>query len=118
MRKLLDEIRFDLGYLKTHTLQPQWFKVLKIFILLGVFIGYYCWFGMKATILFFISFIFFGLVLHLTYRIKTNRFTTSWLDFIVTTENNELRTERIGKYYYSAVILITILSILISQVLS
>ena len=118
MKNLLDEIEYDLGYLKTHTLQPKWFKILKLFILLGVLIGYYSWFGMRATAIFFASFILLGLVLHLTYRIKTNRYTTSWLDFIVTIENNELKTKRIGKYYYSAVIVITILSIIISQILS
>jgi uncharacterized membrane protein YfcA len=118
MKRLFDEIKFDLGYLRSHTLQPKWFKILKVFILVGILVGYYLLFGMKTTIIFFVIFIFLGLVLHLTYRNKTNRYTTSWLDFVVTEENNELKTNRIGKYYYSAVIFNTIISLVISQVLS
>lgn len=32
MSKLLAEIKHDLNFIKSHTLQPRWFKVLKIFV--------------------------------------------------------------------------------------
>lgn len=35
MSNLLDEIKLDLHFLKSHTLQPKWFKVLKVFYLTG-----------------------------------------------------------------------------------
>jgi hypothetical protein len=114
----MDEIQNDLGYLKSHTLQPKWFKVLKVFILLGFLIGYYYLFGFVATILFFVTFIFLSVIVHLTYRVKTNKWTQSWLDFVVFEENNELKTKRIGKLYYSAVVINVLLSFVVSQVLT
>jgi hypothetical protein len=118
MKKILDEVKYDIGYLGGHTLQPRWYKIVKGFILLGVLLGYYALFGGKATIIFLVIFLLLGLVLHLTYRVKTKRYTTSWLDFVVIEEGGELKTKRIGKYYYSAVIFNLIIAVVISQVLS
>jgi hypothetical protein len=117
MTKLLDELKYDLNFLKSHSLQPKWFKLLKVFILLGFLLGYYFLFGLIKTILFFAIFIFLSTLVHLTYRIKTNKWRQSWLDFVVVEENYEIKTKRIGKFYYSAVIINTILSVVISQVL-
>lgn len=117
MAKLLDEIKYDMSFIKSHTLQPQWFKVAKIFILLGFLVGYTCLFGWMKTVLFFAAFIFLSLIVHLVYRIKTNRWKQSWLDFVVFEENGEMRTKRIGKFYYSAVAFNIVLSLVISQVL-
>ena len=118
MTKLIKEIKYDLSYLKSHTLQPKWFKILKVFILLGVVIGYYFLFGLIATILFFVTFFSLMLIVHFTYRIKTKRYTTSWLDFVVIRDGKESKTKRIGKYYYSAVIVSAIISLIVSQVLT
>ena len=118
MTNLLDEIKYDLNFLKSHTLQPKWFKIIKVFILLGVLVGYYFLFGLPATILFFVTFIFLMLIVHFTYRIKTNKYTTSWLDFVVIKDGRELKTKRIGKYYYSAVIVSSIIALIVSQVLT
>jgi hypothetical protein len=118
MANLIDEIKYDLSFLKSHSLQPKWYKILKVFILLGFLMGYYFLFEMKATILYFVAFIFLSIVVHLTYRIKTNKWTTSWLDFVIIEENNELSTKRIGKFYYSAVVFNALLSFIISQVLT
>ena len=118
MKNLVDETKYDLDYLKTHTLQPQWFKILKVFILLGVLVGYYFLFGLKATSLFFITFFFLMLMVHFTYRIKTHKYTTSWLDFVVIQEGEEIKTKKIGKYYYSAVIVNAIIAVTLSQVLT
>ena len=118
MRKLIDEIKYDLSYLKSHTLQPKWFKILKVLILLGVMVGYYSLFGATATILFFVTFFILMLIVHFTYRIKTNMYTTSWLEFVVIEDGGELKTNRIGKYYYSAIIVNAIISLIVSQVLT
>jgi uncharacterized membrane protein YfcA len=115
MKNLIDEIKYDLSFLKSHTLQPKWFKILKVFILLGLLVGHYFLFGLTTTILFFGSFIFLMLIIHFVYRIKTNKYTTSWLDFDVYEEGEERRTKRIGKYYYPAVIVNAIISFIISQ---
>ena len=118
MKKLADETKYDLNFLKSHTLQPQWFKILKVFILLGVLVGYYLLFGWPATLLFFVTFFSLMLMVHFAYRIKTHKYTTSWLDFVVIQEGEKLKTKRIGKYYYSAVIMSTIIAFLVSQVLT
>ena len=57
------------------------------------------------------------LIVHFTYRKKTNKYTTSWLDFVVIQDGDELKTQRIGKYYYSAVIVSAIIALIVSQVL-
>lgn len=116
MNKLIDEIKYDLSFIKSHTLQPKWFKVLKVFILLGFLWGYASLFGWEKTIAFSISFLGLMLIVHFAYRVKTKRFSESWLDFIVYEEDGERKYKRIGKFYYSAIILNTILSFIISQV--
>jgi hypothetical protein len=58
------------------------------------------------------------LIVHLAYRIKTNKYTTSWLDFVVIQEGEEIKTKRIGRYYYSAVIVSAIIALIVSQVLT
>ena len=114
----MDEIKYDLSYLKSHRLQPKWFKILKIFILLGILVGYYFLFGVTTTILFFVTFFVLMLIVHFTYRSKTNKYTTSWLDFVVIDEDQELKTKRIGKYYYSVIIVNAIVALIVSQVLT
>lgn len=117
MSKTLDEIKVDLSFIKGHTLQPQWFKVLKVLVLLGVCAGYYRLFGLAKTVAFFGIFFFLMLVVHMIYRVKTNTWQQSWLDFVVEEQNGEMRPTRIGKFYYSAGILGAILSLVISQAL-
>jgi uncharacterized membrane protein YjjP (DUF1212 family) len=117
VKKLADETKYDLNYLKSHTLQPQWFKILKVFILLGVLVGYYLLFGWQAMLIFCVTFFTLMLMVHFTYRTKTNKYTTSWLDFVVIQEGEKLKTKRIGKYYYSAVIMSAIIAFLVSQIL-
>jgi hypothetical protein len=115
MAKLLNEIKHDLSFIKSHTLQPQWYKLLKVFIVLGFMAGYSFMFGALKTLLFFIVFFSLALLVHFTYRIKTNRWTQSWLDFVVIEENGEIRADRIGIFYYLAIILNAGLSLIISQ---
>jgi hypothetical protein len=116
MTKPLEEIKTDLNFIKSHTLQPKWYKILKVFVLVGFFLGYYTLFGLHKTLVFFAVFFFLSLVVHMVYRVKTHTWQRSWLDFVVIEENNEIKADRIGKYYYSAVALNAILALLISQI--
>ena len=115
MTKLLREVKHDVRFVKSHTLQPRWYKVLKVFILLAFLVGYYALFGILKTLVFVAVFILLSFVVHMIYRVKTERWTTSWLDFVVIEENGERRPERIGKFYYSAVVLNALLALVISQ---
>ena len=117
MAKLLDEMKHDASFIRSHTLQPQWFKVAKIFILLGFLIGYTCLFGWVKMVLFFAVFFSLSFIVHLVYRFKTNKWKQSWLDFVVVEENGEMKTKRIGVFYYLAVIINAIFSLVVSQVL-
>jgi hypothetical protein len=118
MSKFLSEIMDDLRFIKSHSLQPDWYKVFKIFLLLGVLIGYGYFFGIRKTIVFFVVFMILALLVHVVYRVKTNKWQQSWLDFVVVEENNEIRAESIGKFYYAAILLNAILSLVISQVIA
>jgi hypothetical protein len=116
MLKLLDEIKYDLKFMQSHTLQPKWYKILKVFVVLGFLLGYYFWFGMLKTLLFFGTFVLLSFVVHMTYRVKTDKWTKSWLDFKVVEEKNEIKAKSIGRFYYSAVVIDATLSIVISQI--
>jgi Ca2+-dependent lipid-binding protein len=115
MAKLLQEIKDDLNFIKSHTLQPQWYKVLKVFILLGFLAGYYLLFGFTKTVILFVVFMFLMLLVHLVYRSKTNKFRKSWLDFIVVESAEGVKAKSIGKFYYAAIIFNALCSIIISQ---
>ena len=84
---------------------------------MGFLVGYYHLFGIIKTVIFFVIFIFLSSLVHLLYRAKTNKWKRSWLDFVVVEENNEIKAKSIGKFYYSAIVLNTILSLVISQML-
>jgi hypothetical protein len=117
MSKLIDEIKYDLAFLKSHTLQPKWFKVAKAFLLLG-FLGGYLWlFGLIKTLLFLGTFLFLMMIVHFTYRIKTKRYTRNWLDFSVSRPGENEPPPRIGKFYYPAILFNLVLSLTVSQVL-
>jgi len=54
---------------------------------------------------------------HLIHRASTQRWQRSWLDFVVAEENGQIVTQSIGKFYYAAVVLNAVLSIIVSQAL-
>ena len=116
MNKIIKEIKYDISFIKSHTLQPRWFKVLKVFLLLGFLGGYAFLFGWGKMTVFLVSFMGLMLIVHFVYRAKTNKYKQSWLDFIVYEENRETKYKRIGKFYYSAIILNAILSFIVSQI--
>jgi hypothetical protein len=101
MSKLINELKYDLTFLRSHTLQPEWFKVLKVFLMVGFLGGYGLLFGWVRTFIF--GLIFFGLMLgvHFLYRARTRRYTQSWLDFSVYEEDGERKYKRIGTFYYA-----------------
>ena len=117
MAQLLKEIKHDLSFIRSHTLQPQWYKVLKVFIILGFMAGYFYLFGLRKTLLFFAAFFSLALLVHFTYRIKTNRWTQSWLDFVVIEEDGERMADSIGKFYYLAIVVNAAISLAISQLM-
>jgi len=57
------------------------------------------------------------LLLRIVYRVKTDRWGKSWLDFVVVEENGILRAKSIGKYYDSVVFLNAVISLGISRIL-
>lgn len=117
MARLLKEIKYDLNYIRGHTNQPGWYKVLKVFILAGVFAGFLYLFGIRRTVIFFIIFFILMGMVHLLYRVKTDRFTQSWLDFIVAEEDGQVRGKSIGIYYYASIVLSAVIAFLLSNIL-
>ena len=115
MARLLKEIKDDANFIKSHTLQPRWYKKLKVFILLGFLIAYYYLYDIQKTILFFTIFFLLSFLVHMVYRIKTDTWKRSWLDFVVVEENGEIKAKSIGKFYYAAIIINTFISFLVSQ---
>lgn len=112
MAKLLKEIQEDVNFVKSHTIQPKWYKILKVFILIGFVAGYAYFFGWTKTIVFLAVFLFLSLLVHMLYRAKTDKWTRSWLDFVVV----EGKPKSIGLYYYGAVLINATLAVIISQV--
>ena len=117
MKKLLKEIKDDANFIKSHTLQPKWYKIFKVFMILGFLGGHLFLFGPLKTFVFCGVFFSLSLLVHLVYRVKTNKWTQSWLDFVLIEENNDIRAEKNGKFYYSFVIFNVIISLVASQVL-
>lgn len=115
MPNLLLEIKDDLNFLKSHTMQPRWYKRLKVFILLGFLAGYYALFGFVKTVVFLAVFLFLMLLVHLVYRTKTKKFQKSWLDFIVVESGEGVKAKSIGKFYYAAILLNALCAVSISQ---
>ena len=117
MPNLLNEVKDDAQFVKGHTLQPKWFKAVKIFILLGFLASYILLLGWRKMLIFLVCFLLLMLLVHLAYRTNTHKFTQSWLDFVVVEDDGQLKYQRIGKYYYSAILVNAFISILISQLL-
>ncbi len=118
MGNLIDEIKHDLRFLRSHTLQPRWWKILKIPLLLGSVAGDYLLFGLTATLVFYAVFLSLMFGVHLVYRSKTKKYTTSWLGFTVPQEGQRPEPKRIGIVCYTFIALNAILPLIVSQVLS
>jgi hypothetical protein len=118
MAKLLQAIGEDFRFVRSHSLQPKWYKALKAFILLGFLLGYWILFGLKRTAVFLAAFILLSLALHMLYRTGTHAWKRSWLDFVVAEQDGEIMPRRIGISYYLAIVLNAALSVVASQLLA
>jgi hypothetical protein len=115
MAKLAKEIKDDVSFIRTHTLQPAWYKFLKIFILLGV-LGVYWWlWGFTRTLVFLLIFLLLSFILHMVYRAGTHKFQKSWLDFTVVEVDGKPRAKSIGSFYYAAITINAVIAALISH---
>jgi hypothetical protein len=117
MNKLFGELKVDFDFVKSHTLQPRWYKFLKVFLLVGFLVCYYLLFGSTKTIIFLTIFLILSALVHFVYRAKTKTWTQSWLDFIVIEGEKGPMPVRIGIYYYTAVVINAILALVLSQIL-
>jgi hypothetical protein len=117
MAKLLDELKIDLKFVGSHTVQPRWYKIFKILLLAGFLVGYWLVFGPMKTVVFVAVFFFLSLLVHMVYRIKTDTWKRTWLDFVVVEESDGPRPAKIGAFYYSAVVLDALIAVLVSQAL-
>ena len=107
---IIKEIKKDFEFIKNHTLQPSWFKTAKILLLLGILLALLFILGLPKTIIWFSLFFILSLIVHVLYRIKTDRYTKSWMDFKVEKVEGKRVYERIGFLYYSLVAMIFLLS--------
>ena len=115
MAKILEEILYDLRFVKGHTVQPKWYKALKSFLLIGFLVCYWLFFGWRVTLVFCLVFFALALGVHMLYRVKTKRFTQTWLDFKVIEVDGKPQPVSIGIYYYTSVITAGLIAFLISQ---
>jgi Ca2+-dependent lipid-binding protein len=118
MKNLLDEFAYDANFLKGHKLQPAWFKVAKVFILLAVIAGFVFFFGWKRAAVFAVIFLFLMLIVHMVYRINTRKFTRNWLDFIVVEDPAKNLKQGIGLAYYASIQLNALIAFLLSGALA
>ena len=117
MKQFIEEIKYDANFIKGHRLQPGWYKILKVFLILGFLVGYVIIYGQRKTLIFGAVFFSLSFLVHLAYRINTKKFTQSWLDFVVIEENSEKLPKRIGIYYYIAVFTNLAIGLILSQLL-
>jgi hypothetical protein len=111
------EINKDIEFLKKHTLQPTWWKKVKVFLLIASLIVIYSIFGFIKAIIWISLIMVCAAILHFTYRIKTDTYTKSWMDFKVKEIDGKQTYERIGLFYYSLVMLIFLTATVVILVL-
>ena len=104
------EIKKDIEFLKKHTLQPKWWKITKVFVLLGSLVLIYFIFGIIKTIIWISIILMLGTIVHFTYRIKTHTYTKSWMDFKVKEVEGKRTYGRIGFFYYSLIVFIFLIA--------
>jgi len=107
------EIKKDIEFLKNHTLQPTWWIKVKVFLLIASLLVLYSIFGIIKAIIWISVILVCVTFFHLTYRIKTDTYTKSWMDFKVKEKNGKQIYERIGLFYYSLVMLIFLAATLV-----
>jgi hypothetical protein len=91
MGRPIDGISYDAKFIRDHKLQPGWFNVLKVVILVGAPVAYALLFGWKRATVFVAMFLLLSLVVHYTYRAKTDRLTRSKGEHYADPHNTLLR---------------------------
>ena len=71
MSNLFDEIKVDFHFVRSHTLQPRWYKALKVVLMVGFLVGYGCLFGLARMAAFLVCFLLLSPVVHLVCRAQT-----------------------------------------------
>ena len=107
-------IKTDVAFVKSHTLQPTWYKAGKIFIIFGVLAVLYILFGLKRLIAFLLPFLVFSFLLHMMYRWKTKTWNRSWADFKVEDIRGQIKAKRIGWLYYLLLFINAVVSFVLS----
>lgn len=97
----LEIIKPDLNAILDTDVQPMWFKILKIIILIVG--GGTLWItaGFKWFTVILLSLLFSGLIIHFFYRIKTKTYTKEWMGWKPKTATG---SRFIGKEYYIMII--------------
>ena len=90
---------------------------MKSVVLIGFQAGCFILFGGLNTVVFPTVFLSLSLLLRIVYRVKTDRWGKSWLDFVVVEYGIIVQPKSIGKYYDSAVFLNVVISLGISRIL-
>jgi hypothetical protein len=117
MGRFLGGLLYDLRFVRGHRLQPGWYKVAKVAVLVAAVIAYLLVFGPIKTAVFAVVFLALSLVVHLIYRAGTGRFTRTWLDFRVQEQNGRMVPVGIGRVYYSAVAANAAIAVAASQLI-
>ena len=107
---IINEFKKDISFIIHHKLQPKWFKLFKILLLLSVITFYFFFFGLLKTCIWLSTFVFSALVIHFLYRFKTQSYSKSWMDFQVKKTETGSEYKRIGLLYYSLVFISFIIS--------
>jgi Ca2+-dependent lipid-binding protein len=115
MKRFFDEIAYDAKFLQGHKLQPAWWKVLKIFLLLGLIAAFVWFFGWLRALVFAVVFILLMLAVHMMYRVNTRKYTRNWADFIVVVDGQKGEKQSIGLLYYSLILLNAAIAFLASR---
>jgi hypothetical protein len=118
MGRVLGALLFDVRFVRGHGLQPGWYKVAKVLILVAAVGAYLILFGPTKTALFAGVFVLLMLVVHLVYRAGTARFTRTWLDFRVEERDGRIVPVSIGAVYYSAVAASALAGVAVSQLVA
>lgn len=95
-----DGIKTDLDFLKRHDLQPGWWKLGKVVVLVGIIVALVLTRGWRAALIWVATMLLCMGTVHFIYRAKTRKYTVAWADFRV--DPNDKR-RRFGTLYYPLV---------------
>ncbi|MCY3413480.1 MAG: hypothetical protein INQ03_17700 [Candidatus Heimdallarchaeota archaeon] len=89
-------LRKDIEILMDTGIQPLWYKILKSILLVSSFIITWLLVGYLWVIVIFVPLVISGILVHISYRVKTKGFSTEWAGLKPVGEGDR----RIGFQYY------------------